>query len=231
VRTCKQVTIGWWLCFSNRNNKSAKSATAASGSGRQKWFQHRRFAKRWWLSATCSRTSTKQTRQNFLHVGISSQWSSATVSAQNIDRGFFVHKEYKDFETYLAQQHCSGTWCDELMFRCISDVLNRQIVIFDENGYKTVIVPPTSNNSDCSTSRATAPLYLGLMTNFHYLSFVPLDGGYGCTSSSTSNLLAGSSTCHELAHEMVSDMMAEGTDVRDTCRRPHWCTCKWCWVS
>lgn len=89
-----------------------------------------------------------------------------------VDKNFFVHDEFDSFDSYLKQQSASGTWCDELMIICISDVVDRQIMIVDDNRHETLIVP--SNASTSSNSFTRSPLFLGLMTDYHYVSLVPI---------------------------------------------------------
>ena len=45
------------------------------------------------------------------------------LSKRHVDAGFFVRTEFSDFHTYLKKQRLCGTWCDELMMRCIADVV------------------------------------------------------------------------------------------------------------
>jgi len=119
------------------------------------------------------------------------------LCTQHIDRGFFVHAEHKDFDSYLAEQCVCGTWCDEIMLRSISNVLEKEIVIFNENGHKSVVVPtkatrPTIKNNDYRPmTSSTSRLHLGLMTDFHYVSFVALDRGFGSDLSTASNMQHG----------------------------------------
>ena len=93
-----------------------------------------------------------------------------------IDVNFFDRSEYDSFDKYLKQQSIPKTWCDELMLRRISDVVDRKIVIINENGHETLIVPQIKTQSH-SQALQKPPLFLGLMTDYHYVSLVPKDDG------------------------------------------------------
>lgn len=97
------------------------------------------------------------------------------IRAKEVDKGFLVHQEYPNLQTYFDKQAVSGTWCDELMIRSVSDVLQRQIIIFNETGNRTVIDPEVLHGTvdqDTGILSMKEPLVIGLMTDYHYVSFI-----------------------------------------------------------
>jgi len=122
-----------------------------------------------------------QLRQNDEHILVHSVESLRRSAVQllekhPIDVNFFDRSEYDSFDKYLKQQSIPKTWCDELMLRRISDVVDRKIVIINENGHETLIVPQIKTQSHSQALQKT-PLFLGLMTDYHYVSLVPKDDG------------------------------------------------------
>jgi len=93
--------------------------------------------------------------------------------ANPIDNDFFVHSEFSGFDDYCKQQSALGTWCDEMMIRCVSAALNRQIVIINENGHKINIDLESCHDASHATIQKS-PLTLGLMTDYHYVSLYPV---------------------------------------------------------
>ena len=63
--------------------------------------------------------------------------SSAVQLLMNhpVDSNFLNSSQFDSFHDYLKKQTIRGTWCDELILRHVSDVVDRKIVIVTENGY------------------------------------------------------------------------------------------------
>jgi OTU-like cysteine protease len=62
---------------------------------------------------------------------------------------YLEKKKYKNVDAYLSHQSRNGVWLDEVMMRALTEVLQKDINIYHENGHVTHLAP-TVNDPDCS---------------------------------------------------------------------------------
>ena len=54
---------------------------------------------------------------------------------------YLVKRDYSDIATYIRQQSKSGVWIDEPMMQAMSEVIQRDIEIYHDNGHLTIVAP------------------------------------------------------------------------------------------